>query len=176
MRIDRAVGADVVDRLQPLGIEAAFAAIEAQHATCGEKRRHIELALEQARYEATRAGRQYDAVDPENRIVATELERRWNERLLAVRGLENELDELARHSQTILAAADRDRLLALGADVERAWNSPGATAATRKRIVRTLIDEIIVRIEEDALALVIRWQGGDHTSLNVRKNRRGEHR
>ena len=75
MRIDRAVGADVVDRLQPLGIEAAFAAIEAQHATCGEKRRHIELALEQARYEATRAGRQYDAVDPENRIVATELER-----------------------------------------------------------------------------------------------------
>ena len=65
---------------------------------------------------------------------------------------------------------------ALGADVERAWHSAGATAATRKRIIRTLIEEIIVRVVDDALDLVIRWAGGDHTPLRVRKNRVGEHR
>ena len=70
MRIDRAVGAEVIERLQPLGIEAAIGAMEARRAENAEKQRQIELALEQARYEAARARRQYDAVDPENRLVA----------------------------------------------------------------------------------------------------------
>ena len=83
-----------------------------------EKRRQVELALEQARYEAARARRQYDAVDPDNRLVAGELEQRWNERLLAVRALEDERDALASSSPTALTEAERERLLALGADVE----------------------------------------------------------
>ena len=176
MRIDRAVGAEVIDRLQPLGIEAAFGAMEARHAEDAEKRRQVELALEQARYEAALARRQYDAVDPHNRLVAAELERRWNERLLTVRALEDERDALAANPRAALTATERERLLALGADVERAWHSPGATPATRKRIIRTLIEEIVVRVEEDALRLVIHWQGGDHTPLQVRKNRAGQHR
>ena len=176
MRVDRAVGAEAIKRLQPLGIEAAIGAMEARHCEAAEKRRQVELALEQARYEAAYARRQYDAVDPDNRLVAAELERRWNERLLAVHALEDEQAALATRAQTVFTAAERERLLALGADVERAWHSPGATAATRKRIIRTLIEEIIVRVEEDALSLVIRWQGGDHTPLRVRKNRTGQHR
>lgn len=90
--------------------------------------------------------------------------------------LEEEQAALATNAQTALTASEREGLLALGADVERAWHSPGATAATRKRIVRTLIEEIIVRVEDDDLSLVIRWQGADHTPLRVRKNRRGQHR
>ena len=176
MRIDRAVGAEVIERLQPLGIEAAIGAMEARHAETAEKRRQVELALEQARYEAARARRQYDAVDPDNRLVTGELEHRWNERLLAVRALEDERDALAASSPTALTEAERERLLALGADVEAAWHSAGATPSTRKRIIRTLIDEIVVRVEDDALDLVIRWVGGDHTPLRVRKNRVGQHR
>ena len=176
MRIDRAVGAEVIERLQPLGIEAAIGAMEARRAENAEKRRQLELAIEQARYEAGRARRQYDAVDPDNRLVAAELEQRWNDRLLAIRALEDERDALTASPQTILSEAERERLLALGADVEAAWNSPGATSETRKRIIRTLIDEIVVRVEENALDLVIRWVGGDHTPLRVRKNRAGEHR
>jgi hypothetical protein len=156
MRIDRAVGAEVIERLQPLGIEAAIGAMEARRTENAEKQRQIELAIEQARYEAARARRQYDAVDPENRLVAAELEQRWNERLLAVRALEEEQDGLIAMAQTTLTEAERRHLLALGADVEAAWNSPGATPATRKRIIRTLIEEIVVRVEDDALALVIR--------------------
>ena len=83
MRIDRAVGAEVIERLQPLGIQAALDALDERQAEDAEKRRQIELALEQARFEAARAQRQYDAVDPDNRLVAAGLEQRWNSRLLA---------------------------------------------------------------------------------------------
>jgi DNA invertase Pin-like site-specific DNA recombinase len=176
MRIDRAVGAEVIQRLQPLGIEAALGALAAERAEAAEKLRQVDLALEQARFEATRARRQYDAVDPENRLVAGELEQRWNERLQAVRAIEADRDALAARPTITPGTAERDRLLALGADVERAWHSPGATAATRKRIIRTLVDEIVVRVQDDALDLVVRWQGGDHTALRVAKNRTGQHR
>jgi excisionase family DNA binding protein len=176
MRIDRALGAEVIERLQPLGIEAALAAMEARRVKDAEKRRQLELALEQARFEVARARRQYDAVDPDNRLVASELERRWNERLVAVRTLEEERDGLAAVPMALPGPGERERLLALGADLERAWTAPSVTAATRKRIIRTLIEEIVVRVNDDMLSLVIRWQGGDHTAINVRKNRAGQHR
>ena len=66
--------------------------------------------------------------------------------------------------------------MSLGANLDRAWNSPGVANETKKRIVRTLIDEIVVRVEENALDLVIRWHGGDHSALKVKKNRSGQHR
>jgi excisionase family DNA binding protein len=176
MRIDRTVAAEVIVRLSPLGIEAALAAEAARSRASEDKRRQVELALEQARYEAARARRQYDAVDPDNRLVASELEKRWNERLAAVRDLETELEGAAASPATDLTPADRERLMTLGADLDRAWNSTGVTWETRKRIVRTLIDEIVVRVEENALDLVIRWHGGDHSPLTVKKNRSGQHR
>jgi len=176
LRIDREVAIEVIERLQPLGIEAALAAEAARGRASQDKRRHIELALEQARYEAGRARRQYDAVDPDNRLVAGELERRWNERLAVVRDLETELEGLTTAPTIDLMPADRERLMTLGADLQQAWSSAGVTPETRKRIVRTLIDEIIVRVEENTLDLVIRWHGGDHSSLKVKKNRVGQHR
>ena len=84
LRVDQAVGAEIVRLLQPLGVDAAVRAITDCEHQAGEKQRQLELALEQARYEAARARRQYDAVDPDNRLVAGELERRWNAALAAV--------------------------------------------------------------------------------------------
>ena len=176
MRIDRDVAAEVIGRLQPLGIEAAFAAQAARSCASEAKRRQVELALEQARYEVGRARRQYDAVDPDNRLVASELETRWNERLTVVRNLETDLEGLATSAATDLAPAERERLMTLGADLQRAWASAGVTQETRKRIVRTLIDETVVRVGDHALDLVIRWHGGDHSVLKVKKNRTGQHR
>jgi excisionase family DNA binding protein len=176
MRVDHAVGMEVIARVQPLGVEAALAAMEAHSRENQEKRRQVELALEQARYETARARRQYDVVDPDNRLVAGELERRWNERLLAARALEDERDALAAVPDASLSEEDRQRLLALGSDLERAWNSAGATPATRKRIIRTLINEIVVCISDQTLDLVVHWHGGDHTALKVKKNRIGQHR
>jgi len=176
MRIDRDVGAEVIERLQPLGIEAALAAQAAHSRASEDKRRQVELALEQARYEVGRARRQYDAVDPDNRLVAAELEKRWNEKLTVVHDLEAELEQLTTSPATELTPVDRERLMALGADLQTAWTSAGVTPETRKRIVRTVIDEIIVRVEDNVLDLVIRWHGGDHSALKVKKNRTGQHR
>ena len=176
LRVDAAISAEVIARLQPLGVQAALSAMEDRGREHAEKLRQIELALEQARYEATRARRRYEAVDPDNRLVASELERRWNEHLLAARALEEERGALLAKPESPLSEADRERLLALGSDLERAWNSPGATPATRKRIIRTLVHEVVARVGDAAIELVIHWQGGDHTALKTRKNRTGQHR
>ena len=176
MRIDRAVAQEVLDRLQPLGIEAALAAMEARGQEHCDKRQQLENARVQARYEAERARRQYDAVDPENRLVAGELERRWNERLTRLRDLDQALESLDVQQAPTISAEDRTRLMALGEDLARAWDSPGASAETRKKIIRLLIKEIIVDVVDDMLALVIHWQGGDHTRLTVKKNKVGRTR
>lgn len=176
LRVDEAVGAEIVRLLQPLGVEAAIQAIAQREHQSGEKQRQIELALEQARYEAIRARRQYDTVDPENRLVAHELERRWNGALTAVRALEEELEVLLRQRPAALSAEERQRLLQMGADLEAAWHHPAATAVTRKRIIRVVLREVVAHVEGDQIHLLLHWQGGDHTRLTVRKNRRGQTR
>jgi excisionase family DNA binding protein len=176
MRTDRAVAQEVIDRVQPLGVEAALAAIKSLAQEESEKRHQLENALEQARFEARRAYRQYDAVDPENRLVASDLERRWNERLLAVRALEDQIAQLATTPTSSLGERDRERLLALGGDLLHAWDSPGVTVETRKKIVRLLISEIVVDVIGDTVRLIINWQGGDHTRLDVKKNKVGQMR
>lgn len=176
LRVDEAVGAEIVRLLQPLGVEAAIQAIAQREHQSGEKQRQIELALEQARYEATRARRQYDTVDPENRLVAHELERRWNGALATVRALEEELEALVRQRPAALSAEERHRLLQMGVDLEAAWHHPAATAVTRKRIIRVVLREVVAHVEGDQIHLLLHWQGGDHTRLTVRKNRRGQTR
>ena len=176
IRIDRAVAQEVLDRLQPLGIEAALAVMNAHGEEQLEKKRQLGNALEQARFEATRAHRQYDQVDPDNRLVAGELERRWNERLANVRSLEEQLAQHDTGPAITLGFEDRERLLALGRDLSRAWDSAGASVETRKKIVRLLIAEIVVDVVGDKLELVIHWQGGDHTRLSAKRNKVGQNR
>lgn len=177
LRVDESVSAEVLRQIQPMGVEAALGAIEARESKADDVRRQVELALEQARYESNRAQRQYHAVDPENRIVAAELERLWNERLLVVRELETKLQQVDTQQRLPpLSEEERAQLMTLGADLERAWNHPAATAQTRKRILRTVITEIVARLEGNEVHLVLHWQGGDHSELKVRKPRNGEHR
>ena len=91
LRVDAAVSTEVLRHLGPLGLEAALEAIAMREGENAETRRQAELALTQARYEADLARRQYDAVDPANRLVAAELERRWNDRLAEVQRQEERL-------------------------------------------------------------------------------------
>ena len=176
MRVDGAVSAEVLRVISPLALDAAFQLIADRERAGTERLRHNELALEQARYEATRARRQYDAVDPENRLVASELERRWNECLAVVAGLEKEIGKAQTKQLAALGDDERAALLALADDLPRLWNHPAASAETRKRILRAVLKEIIVTVEPDRLRLMLHWQGGDHTRLEVAKNRTGQHR
>src|SRR3979490_977361 len=177
LSIDAAISNEVLRVLKPLGIEAALKAIEAQSSTTTAAERQLELSLQQARYEAVHARRQYDAVDPANRLVAGELERRWNEALQAVAKLEGEIAALIARRPPPLGEPERQQLVALGADLERAWLHPAATAGTRKRILRAALTEIVVRKDAAIIHAVLHWQGGDHTQLQVKQrlNAAGRH-
>lgn len=176
VRIDAAVSTEVLRLLGPLGVEAALAAIAMREGENAGTRRQAELALVQARYEVDLARRQYDAVDPANRLVAAELERRWNDRLADVQRHEERLVSMAASRPDTLTFEERDRLMALGADLETAWTHPGATSETRKRILRSVLEEIVVTLGRERIELLIHWRGGDHTSLAVPRNRTGQHR
>ena len=130
-----------------------------------QKLRQIELALEQARYEAARSHRQFDAVDPDNRLVAADLERRWNERLTEVARLEAQVHVIHEERPAAITETERADILALGADVARLWNHPSASIAIRKRILRVVLEEIIVAVDSGVLHLKLHWKGGDHTTL-----------
>jgi hypothetical protein len=169
LSIDAAICNEVLRILKPLGIEAALKAIEAQSSTTTAAERQLELSLQQARYEAAHARRQYDAVDPANRLVAGELERRWNEALQAVARVEGEIAALIARRPPPLGEPERQQLMALGADLERAWLHPAATAGTRKRIIRAALTEIVVRRDGAIIHAVLHWQGSDHTELHVKQ-------
>jgi excisionase family DNA binding protein len=176
LRVDAAVAAEALRLLAPLGVEAALRAIDACAEDADEARRQVELALTQARYEANLARRQYDAVDPDNRLVASELERRWNDGLVEVRRLEERLAEIETARSEAVSPEEQDRLMALGADLETVWRHPRAAAEMRKRILRTAIAEIVAKLTDGAVELVLHWRGGDHTRLSVPRNRPGQHR
>jgi DNA invertase Pin-like site-specific DNA recombinase len=177
LSIDAAVGAEVLRILKPLGVDAAVKAIETQTSETSAAQRQLELSLQQARYEAAYARRQYDAVDPANRLVAGELERRWNAALQAMHRIEGEIAAIVAAKPSPLGERERQQLMQLGADLELAWSHPAATAATRKRILRTALNEIVVRKERAVISIVLHWQGGDHTALHVklRLNAAGRH-
>jgi len=176
LRVDEAVSREVLGVLSPIGVQAALHAIEQRVDDEHAKRRQLELALEQARFEAARAQRQFDAVDPDNRLVTAELERRWNERLAQVSQRQAEIEALEAEASPSLTPRQRDELMALGADLPRVWSHPAAGNDVRKRILRCVIREIVARVAEARIELIIHWQGGDHTELSVVKNRTGQHR
>jgi len=176
MRIDAAVSAEVLRVIAPLGLDAAMQAIADRERTGTERLRQMELTLEQARYEAARAHRQYDAVEPENRLIVVDLERRWNDRLAEAMRLENELAAAREKLPAAISETERVEILALGTDLQQLWNHQAASAMTRKRILRTVLEEIVVTLEPTRLQLKLHWKGGDHTTLEVVKSRVGQHR
>jgi excisionase family DNA binding protein len=176
MRIDAAVSAELLRVIAPAGLEAALAALAEHGRPNSQVADQKELALEQARYEAARAHRQYDAVDPANRLVASDLERRWNDRLAEVTRLQEELHIVKKSQPPALSEAERAEIMNLGVQLPLLWNHPSASAAIRKRILRAVLEEIAVTTQENELRLALHWKGGDHTTLAVLKNRPGQHR
>jgi DNA invertase Pin-like site-specific DNA recombinase len=174
VKVHHAVTEVVLEACQPMGIEASLQILQCDHTERNQKRRALELALERARYQATLAQRQYDAVDATNRLVAAELEARWNVALVQVAEAEASLK--AEQESTIpLDERQKMRLLALGADLRALWDDPVAPVELKKRILRTVINEIVVGIDHtsNSIEVKIHWAGGVHTTLHVAKNKSG---
>jgi DNA invertase Pin-like site-specific DNA recombinase len=177
LRVDQAVTTAVLEALEPDGIQAALDAWDQFQQQEDQEHRALRLALEKARYEAERIRRQYDAVEPENRLVASELECRLEHALHGVTELETRLSS-AEQGQDRLTEAERTMLLALGEDLPRVWNHPASPVSLKKRILRTVLEEVVVDVLADPprLTLQLHWAGGVHTPLVIAKNRTGQHR
>ncbi|WP_336953045.1 recombinase family protein, partial [Sphingobium aromaticivastans] len=175
LRVDDAIEQALIPVLEPGAIAAAVEA-EAQAASRRDQVRDALMRdFEAARYEADRAFRQYDAADPQNRLVTAELEARWNRALTRVSEVEA---RIATHDAAMPqpASTSLKEIDGLAADLKAVWKDPQTDARLKKRIVRTLIQEIIADIDGDAseIVLLIHWAGGVHTELRLPKRRKGQ--
>jgi len=173
--VDRAVSEVVLEAIEPAGIEAAIEAMHRFDQQHDERRHQLELSLEKARYEVDRARRQYDQIDPSNRLVAGELESRWNASLERAVELEKQLDALT-HQRHELTEPERLDLLKLGQDLPLLWNHESTEAALKKRILRSVLEEIMIGDDSQRSQhlLVLHWKGGVHTELSITRNKPGK--
>ena len=173
--VDEAVGREIMRVVQPAAIEAAVLASEEHSQADDQVLQAWEQEREAARYATHRAQKQYDLTDPENRLVADELERRWNEALRRLQDVEQRIDQHNRQRATFVRPT-REDFENLAGELESVWNSPETDVRVKKRIVRALIHEVIADVdpEQGALILTIHWKGGVHTELQLRRRRRGQ--
>jgi DNA invertase Pin-like site-specific DNA recombinase len=164
----RALGLDteierlVLEALAPDTIGLAVAALEQLEQEDVALRRQWQLRIERARYEAERAHRQYDAVEPENRLVARSLERQWEEKLRALEQVERDGETHLRRHRLLLTPDDRQTILALADDLPALWHAPDTTPVERKQILRLIVKEVILdqRRARGKVWFQINWQTG----------------
>ena len=174
LRVDDAIEEALLSVVGPGAIAAATAAEQ----EAGQRRDQVRDALgrdlEAARYAADRAFRQYDAADPANRLVTGELEARWNKALAHVAEVEGRI--AAHDAATPAVAIDPVSLGMLASDLKTVWSAPTTDARLKKRIVRTLIQEIVADIDDAAaeIVLVVHWIGGLHSEMRLPRRRRGQ--
>jgi hypothetical protein len=168
---DELIARPVLTVLEPAALELSLGAGEDLRRERERLGRHWQQRLERARYEADRAARQYQAVEPENRLVGRELERRWEQSLAAVRDAEERYDRFRRDRPAELTAGDRDMILSLASDIPALWRATSTTASDRRVIVRHLIErvEVAVRGETEWADVVVRWSGGFVSRHEVRR-------
>src|SRR5215468_57096 len=170
--VDRRVGQELLKVIAPLGVEASLRALEELSAGDAAQRAALASKLEQLEYEAKKAFEQYDAVDARNRLAASELERRWNEKLKEIGTVKERLASLneKRHS---LSVEEEARIYQMGKDFAEIWQSDRCPPTLKKMIFRTAMEEIIVRTdaEKKTLEFTIHWKGGAHTQLVMERPR-----
>ncbi|NKM43373.1 recombinase family protein, partial [Rhizobium laguerreae] len=175
LRVDDAIEEAVLGVVEPGAIAAAIEAERRMASQRDQVQDALLRDLEAARYAADRAFRQYDAADPENRLVTSELEARWNTALARAGEIEA---KIAKHRtvapQPIPMSASQ--VAALAGNLRAVWTAPTTDARLKKRIVRTLINEVVADLDDGTseIVLVIHWVGGVHTELRLPKRRRGQ--
>ncbi|MDX2436483.1 MAG: recombinase family protein [Acidobacteriota bacterium] len=171
-KVDRRFSEEVLQVLSPLGIEASLRATQELRSQHEERVQALRLEFEQLDFEVQRAFEQYDQVDPRNRLVAAELERRWNAKLDEQERVRSAIATLDADRQPVTSEVEA-RLRGLGEDFSQVWHDPGCPVELKKKIVHSLIEEITVTLDADAAMLhfVVHWKGGCHTELGLEKPR-----
>jgi hypothetical protein len=166
--VDDAVATLVLKAITPQKIQIALAAADEVADRQVRTHRAAELAVERARYEADRAERAFGQVEPENRLVARTLETRWEAKLAALAEAEA---ALATARAATPSLPDHDALRALAADLPRLWDAPTTSFRDRKRLLRTLIADVTLLLEQDsdAVRIGVRWHTGATDELIVER-------
>ncbi len=173
--IDQAITQLVLEAVQPARLEAALSAIQQIEAQHQALTRQWQMRLEQAHYEVELARRRYESVDPNNRLVAAELEQRWEEKLLAQRQLQEEWQAFQSRQLPSLSPADQAEIRQLAQDLPALWFAPTTTQEDRKRLLRCLIREVrLDSFSKPGFSLLhVTWHSGLSTDLEVPRPRHG---
>jgi DNA invertase Pin-like site-specific DNA recombinase len=176
-RLEKRVLEEVFAVLEPASLAATAKALTEAEANHKKRRGVFELAVERARFEAERARGQFDAVEPENRLVARTLERAYEQSLVTERQAEAELSAQRLRQPTRLSEEEMAWLGRAGADVRAVFNAPTTTWRERKQLLRALIAEVVVTVDkvERSAAVVVIWEGGAKCSFSVDLNKSGKH-
>ncbi|MCA1736995.1 MAG: recombinase family protein [Actinobacteria bacterium] len=176
-RLEQQVTDEMFKVLEPAALAATAEALRAAEANHAARLRTFELAAERARYEADRARRQFEACEPENRLVGRTLEAEWEQRLAEVRRAENELTRARTDRPAVLSDDEVAWLQRAGADIRAVFEAPTTSWRERKQLLRAVVTEVIVtvRSEERTAEVTILWEGGDSTSFLMVLNRTGGH-
>ncbi|MCA1681484.1 MAG: recombinase family protein, partial [Actinobacteria bacterium] len=168
-QIDKAVTDALLAALTPAGVKAALRAAESLEHNHDAALAQWRVQVERAQYEAERAERRYRQVEPEHRLVARGLERDWEQKLARLQAAEAELKLREHRRPRTLTPNERERLLALGTDLEQVWSAPTTSDRDRKQLLRCLIEEVILDINrrQRRATVTVRWQGGALTELAV---------
>lgn len=168
--IDEAIGDLLIEAVSPMALEVALAVQTEIEARIGEVDRLQKEQVERARYHAELARRRYVRVDPDNRLVADELEAEWNQKLRAQREAEEDYQRRREAQREALDDERRARILSLATNVPELWRDPKTPTRERKRMVRLLVEDVTLRKGED-LSVQVRFRGGATRSLTLPRPR-----
>jgi len=174
--VDAAVAEAFLDSVSPLNLAIGLRVVEQLENDLAVQQRQRDLQLERARYEARLAQRQYDAVDPDNRLVASELERRWNEKLETVARLEQAYRRAEEQSAWKITAKERESIEELARNLPAVWKAQTTTNQDRKQLLRLAIESVQLNavIEPTMIEIQIRWRSGTTTHSRVKRPAPGE--
>jgi DNA invertase Pin-like site-specific DNA recombinase len=169
--LEEMITALVLEVMKPAKLELSLAAINDLEAERKRLHKLWQQRLERARYETRRAERQHEMIDPENRLVARELEQRWERLLLEQHKLEEEYDRFVHELPPEVTEAERRSLLKLSSDLPGIWHATTTTVQDRQEIVRLLIERVIVacRGRTELVDVTVRWAGGMETQHLLRR-------
>ena len=161
-RLDAFVTEQVLAALEPAALDLHLAAAEDVEAQRQAVHQNWQQQLERAGHEVDRAARQYGAVEPENRLVARELERRWEDALREQARLEQDYQQFCAQRPAKLTAAQREQIRHLAQDIPQLWSAATTTPVDRQRLIRFLIERIEVTVhgQTERVSLAITWSGG----------------
>jgi excisionase family DNA binding protein len=175
-RIEEAVVSLFLNTVQPAAIEVALKSLEGVKQERDKIAQHWQQRTERAEYDADRARARYEAIDPNNRLVASELERRWNEALALVDGVRREAEEHLQRVGRDLCDAERARIRRMAEDVGRIWAAPTTGMRDKKQLLRAAIERVVLTRQQDDVTVAVHWKGGEVSQFGVHQPRRGENR